>query len=148
MAVESAGAVTVLAANGSAVASVAAVEGNPPRALALTRTRLAVARRSTLELYDPATGTAAKAISLGTAAALELAGINSRLALLRGRRRLVLVRLADGKLISLRLRSGPRTSVIDATLTEAGIFYAYNVPRASAKGRIVVEPTAQLLARF
>jgi hypothetical protein len=36
----------------------------------------------------------------------------------------------------------------DASLTEAGLFYAFNVPRASAKGRIVFEPTAKLLARF
>jgi hypothetical protein len=148
MAVESAGAVTVLAANGSAVASVPSVEGNPPRAIALSRTRLAVARTFTLDLYDPATGTAAKSISLGPAAALELVGVNSRLALLRGPRRLVLVRLSDGKLISFPLRSAAKTNVIGAALTEAGVFYAYNTPRASAKGRIVFEPTAKLLARF
>jgi hypothetical protein len=148
MAVESAGAVSVLAANGSAVASVPAVEGNPPRAIALSRTRLAVARRSTLDLYDPATGTAAKSIALGPAAALRLAGVNAKLALLRGPRRLVLVRLADGKQISLRLRSGARTTVDGARLTDAGVFYAYDTPRASAKGRIVFEPTARLLARF
>lgn len=148
MAVESAGAVTVLAANGSAVASVPAVDGNPPRAIALSRTRLAVARTFTLDLYDPATGTAAKSISLGPAAALELAGVNSKLALLCGPRRLVLIRLGDGKLISLPLRSGAQTRVEGARLTDAGVFYAYDTPRASAKGRIVFEPTGKLLARF
>jgi hypothetical protein len=33
-------------------------------------------------------------------------------------------------------------------LTEAGLFYAYNLPRAREKGRIVFEPNAKLLARF
>lgn len=30
----------------------------------------------------------------------------------------------------------------------AGLFYAYNTLRGAAKGRIVFEPTAKLLARF
>jgi hypothetical protein len=37
------------------------------------------------------------------------------------------------------------TSVAKA---EAGLFYAYNVRRGTAKGRVVFEPTAKLLARF
>jgi hypothetical protein len=69
-------------------------------------------------------------------------------ALLSRPRRLVLVRLSDGKLISLPLLGGTTAGVIDPRLTEAGLFYAYNVPRASAKGRIVFEPAATLLARY
>jgi hypothetical protein len=148
MAVGSAGAVAVLAPNGSRVATVPAVEGNPPRAIALSRTRFAVARTFTLDLYDPATGAEAKSLPLGPAAALQLAGVNSKLALLRGPRRLVLVRLSDGKLISLPLRPGTAKRFVDTRLTEAGLFYADNVLRGSAKGRIVFEPTARLLARF
>ena len=148
MAVESAGAVTVLAPGGSRVATVPAVAGNPPRAIALSRTRLAVARTFTLDLYDPATGTEAKSLPLGPAAALQLAGVNSKLALLRGPRRLVLVRLSDGKLISLPLRPGTAKRFVDTRLDGAGLFYAYNARRGSAKGRIVFEPTAKLLARF
>jgi hypothetical protein len=148
MAVESEGAVTVLAPSGSRVATVAAVEGNPPRAIALSRTRLAVARTFTLDLYDPATGAEAKSIPLGPAAALRLAGVNSKLALLRGPRRLVLVRLSDGKLISLPLRSGTAKRFVGARLDGAGLFYAYNARRGPAKGRIVFEPTAKLLVRF
>jgi hypothetical protein len=146
--VASTGAVTILAPRGSRVATVPAVEGNPPRAIALSRTRLALLRTFTLELYDPATGAKAKSLPLGPAAALQLAGVNSKLALLRGPRRLVLVRLSEGKLISLPLRPGAATSLVDAKLTEAGLFYAYNTPRATAKGRTVFEPTAKLVARF
>ena len=148
MALESAGAVTVLAPRGSRVATVPAVAGNPPRAVALSRTRLVIARTFTLDLYDPATGAKAKSLPLGPAAALKLAGVNSKLALLRGPRRLVLVRLSDGKLISFPLRSGTAKRFVDARLDGGGIFYAYNVLRGSAKGRIVFEPTAKLLARF
>ena len=148
MALESAGAVTVLAPRGYRVATVPAVAGNPPRAVALSRTRLVIARTFTLDLYDPATGAKAKSLPLGPAAALKLAGVNSKLALLRGPRRLVLVRLSDGKLISFPLRSGTAKRFVDARLDGAGLFYAYNVLRGSAKGRIVFEPTAKLLARF
>ncbi|MDP9283974.1 MAG: hypothetical protein M3P41_03305, partial [Actinomycetota bacterium] len=74
---------------------------------------------------------------------LELVGVNARLALLRGTGRLVFARLGDGKLISLRL-----PGVVDAKLTESGLFYAYNTPKAAMKGHIVFEPTAKLLGRF
>jgi hypothetical protein len=60
----------------------------------------------------------------------------------------VLVRLSDGKLIALLHRPRTAAGVISPTLTEAGLFYAYNVRRGAAKGRIVFEPTAKLLARF
>jgi FG-GAP-like repeat len=148
MAVDSAGVVTVLASSGSRVATVPAVEGNPPRAIALSATRLVVARTFTLNVYAPASGAEAKSIPLGPAAALQLAGVNSKLALLRGPRRLVLVRLSDGKLISLPLRPSIAARFVNAKLDAAGLFYAYNVRRGPAKGRIVFEPTAKLLARF
>jgi hypothetical protein len=102
-------------------------------------------RTFTLDLYEPATGRETKSIPLGPTATLQLAGVNSTLALLRSPRRLVLVRLSDGKLIALALRT---KSHVDAKLTSAGLFYAYNVRRGLAKGRIVFEPTAKLLARF
>jgi hypothetical protein len=145
MAVESAGAVTVLAANGKRVTGVSAVNDDPPRAIALSRTRLAVLRTFTLDVYDPATGNQARSIALGPAASLQLAAVTSTLALLRSPRRLVLVRLSDGKLISVALRTKTH---VDAKLTSAGLFYAYNVRRGRAKGRIVFEPAAKLMARF
>jgi hypothetical protein len=77
-----------------------------------------------------------------------LVGVNTKLALLRERRRLVLVRLFDGKLISLPLGTAMTKGFVTATLTEAGLFYAYNLPRATAKGRVVFEPTSSLLGRF
>jgi hypothetical protein len=148
MALESEGAVTILGPSGARVATIPASPGSPTRAIALSRTRLAVTRTFTLDLYNPATGAKAKSISLGPAAALQLVGVNSTLALLRGPRRLVLVRLRDGKLISLPLPAGRAASIIDTKLTDAGLFYAYNVFRPSKRGRIVFEPTPRLLARF
>ena len=148
MAVESAGAVDILGPNGSRVATVPAVRANPPRAIALSRTRLAVGRTFTLDLYNPATGAGTKSIPLGPAAALQLAGVNSSVALLRGPRRVVLVRLRDGKPIMLPISAARAASLVDARLTEAGLFYSYNVRRPRPSGRIVFEPTSRLLARF
>jgi hypothetical protein len=145
MAIESNGVITVLAPSGSRVGAVAAVTDNPPRGIALSRSRLAVLRTFTLDLYELKTGRRTQSIPLGPAATLQLAGVNAALALLRSPRRLVLVRLSDGKLISLALR--PKTRV-DARLTTDGLFSAYNLSRGRAKGRIVFEPTARLLARF
>jgi hypothetical protein len=148
MAVESEGAIAILGPTGARVATIPALPGNPPRAIALSRTRLAVTRTFTLDFYNPAAGSKVKSIPLGPAAALQLVGVNSRLALLRGPRRLVLVRLSDGKLIALPITSSRAASIVDARLTEAGLFYAYNLRRPSPSGRIVHEPTTRLLARF
>jgi hypothetical protein len=141
-------AITVLGRSGARVATVPAVPGSPTRAIALSRTRLAVTRTFTLDLYNPAGGARVKSIPLGAAAGLDLAGVNSRIALLRGPRRLVLARLSDGKLISLPITSSRAASIVDARLTEAGLFYAYNVRKPSPGGRIVFQPSARLLARF
>jgi hypothetical protein len=58
----------------------------------------------------------------------------------------VLVRLRDGKLISLAYPRGSAGRV--ARLTEAGLFDAYNVRKGSKRGRIAFVPTGNLLARF
>ena len=55
MAVEAAGAVTVRSASGVQIASVPDPERSA-RAVALSRTRLAIERTFTLDLYNPATG--------------------------------------------------------------------------------------------
>jgi FG-GAP-like repeat len=144
IAVETAGTVTVLGARGGRVATVPAVEGHPVRVVALSRSRLAVERTFELDLYEPATGKKVKSIPLGHSAGLRLVGVNAKLALIRGEQGLVLVRLSDGKLVSVRAAA----PVVDVKLNEAGLFYAYNAPRAKTKGRIVFEPTAGLLARF
>ncbi|MGN6254338.1 MAG: FG-GAP repeat domain-containing protein, partial [Solirubrobacterales bacterium] len=143
MAVVSDGAVAVLAAHGSRVARVAALGGQATRAVALSKTRLAVQRTFALDLYAAASGRKLKSLPLGPAAGLELVGLGKKLALLKGRHRLVLVRLSDGKLVSL-----PLHGVIGATLTEAGLFYAYNTSKGAMKGHVVFEPTAKLLRRF
>jgi hypothetical protein len=144
----SSGAITVLAPSGRRDAPVPPSNRDPPRAIALSKTQLAVLRTFALDLYRPATGAKTKSLQLGPAAALQLTDVNARIARLRGPHRLVLVRLSDGKLISLPLQVRVARMLGDASLSEAGLFYAFTVPRASAKGRIAFEPTAKLLARF
>ena len=143
MAVAGADALTIRSASGGQVATVPTLVGNG-RPVALAKARLAIETTSTLDLYDPATGARGKSFSLGPAAALPLAGVTSKLALLRGPHRLVLVRLSDGKRISFPLR-GAAATLVGARLTDAGFFYAYNV---RGSGRLVFEPTGRLLARF
>jgi VCBS repeat protein len=147
IAVETQGAIVVRTPRGSPLATIPAVDGNPPRAVALSQTRLAVERTFTLDLYAPARGVKTKSIPLGPVATLTLSGVNANVALLAGAHRLVLVRLGDGKLISFPLGARP-PAIVGARLDGAGLFYAYNPPKTSAKGRVVFEPTAKLLARF
>ena len=147
MAVEAVGAVTIRAASGAQVATVPESEGSA-RAVALSGTRLAIERTLTLDLYNPSTGGVVKSLQLGPAAALRLGDVSARLALLRGPHRIVLVRLSDGKRISFPLRPKAAATLVGARLTEAGLFYAYNVRSASLPGRIVFEPRGKLLARF
>jgi hypothetical protein len=87
-------------------------------------------------------------LPLGQASGLLLVGVNRAFALLSGPSRLVIVRLRDGKLTSLAYPRGTAGAVVGARLTEAGLFYAYNVRKGTRKGRIVFVPTASLLARF
>jgi hypothetical protein len=148
IAVEPASGVVVLRANGSRVSSVPAQPDDPPRGVALSRTHLALLRTFTLDLYNPATGARQRSTPLGPAAGLELAGVNGRLALLRGKGHLVLVRLSDGKLVSFPLGAAATTGFVDARLTRAGLFYAFNLARGARKGHVVFEPTARLLVRF
>jgi hypothetical protein len=132
----------VLRPNGTHIAT-ARVSALPPRAVALSKTRLAVQESLTLDLYNPVTGARTKSLALGAATAMQLAGVSAKLALFRSPEHVVLVRLSDGKLISL-----PLQGAIDPSLTDAGLFYAYNRSKATMKGRIVFEPTDKLLARF
>jgi VCBS repeat protein len=145
MAIQAGAKVLVLKPNGARVASVDAPD---LESAALSQGQLAVAGRAALRLYDPANGHLRKAIPLGPNATLELAGVTSRLALLRGAHTLELVHLSNGGLVSLPLKSIAVKGLVDAKLTTAGLFYAYNVAKGRAKGRIVFEPTSRLLARF
>ena len=137
--------VVVLKPNGGRVAGVDAPD---LESVALSRSELAVAGRAALRLFNPANGRLRKAIALGPNATLALAGVTSRLALLQGAHVLELVRLSDGAIVSLPLKAMAAKGLLDAKLTKAGLFYAYNVAKGRSKGRIVFERTSRLLARF
>jgi hypothetical protein len=147
LAVEAAGALTIRAASGAKVATVPVGDASA-RAVALSKTRLAIERTPMLDLYNPGTGAAEKSLPLGAAASLRLADVASKLALLRGPHRLVLVRLSDGRRLSFPLRPGAAATLVGGRLTGAGLFYAYNTRSSSRSGRIVFEPMGKLLARF
>jgi hypothetical protein len=148
MAVADGGAVHVFAPSGAIVAIVPNPNGEPARAVALSTSRLAVERTFSLDLYSPRTGTKTASLELGPAGALRLVGVSSKLALLRGPRRLALVRLADGRLASLPLRSQTGQPLVDVRLTDAGLFSAYNVKKTADKGRVAFVSTSALLRRF
>ena len=143
MAIRVSGKIDVLKPSGARVSAVVAPD---VQSVALSRTELGIAGRSALGVYNPATGHLRTSIALGPNASLQLAGINSRLALLRGSHSLELVRLRDGAIITLPLASSVAQRLVDARLTKAGLFYAYNAK--SAGGRVVFEPLSKLLARF
>jgi hypothetical protein len=142
-----AGAVNVLSQSGKTVATVPADAGDPPRTIAVSSSRLALERTSSLDIYDPRTAAKQASVPLGPAAALDLVNVTGKLALLRGPRSLLLVRLADGRFASLPVRVAGQP-VVGAQLTDAGLFTAYNLPKAAKKGRVVFESTATLLKRL
>jgi hypothetical protein len=145
MALDVGGRVVVLRPSG---ARAAAVDAPDVQSVALSRTALAIAGRSALGLYNPATGHLRRSIALGPTAGVQLAGITSRVALLRGQHALVLVRLSDGALVRFPLATKAAQHLVDAKLTSAGLFYAYNIARGKGRGRVVFEPNSRLLARF
>ena len=145
MAMQVGDSVVVLNPSGKRVSVVSAPD---VQGAALSGTELGVAGRTALGLYNAANGHLRKSIALGPYAALDLAGMTSRLALLSGPHLLVLVRLSDGALVTFPLASKVAARLVDAKLTSAGLFYAYNLPRGKSRGRVVFERTSKLLRRF
>jgi hypothetical protein len=147
VALHSADGLFVRDARGKLVTSVTDPPDDPPRGVALSQTSLVVERARTIDVYGVGNGKKLRSVPLRAAAALRLSGLGSGLALLRGPRRLVIVRLRDGKRRSIPLGTGS-AKVVDARLTDAGVFYAYNPATRGARGRVVFEPLARLLALF
>ena len=69
---------------------------------------------------------------------------------LNGPHPVVAVRLSDGKQATIQLPGDAKGTMFPLIprLSEAGLFYAYNVNSTPAKGRIFYTPTQELLARF
>jgi hypothetical protein len=135
-------ALTLLAPDGSRVAVLpgSATERTP---VAAGATRVTVRSPRALDVYDAANGSKLTSLPLGAAAGLKLVGVSASLALFRSSGRAALMRLRDGTVAPLTLKG-----VVDARLTDDGLFYAYNTPTATQKGHVAFEPTARLLQRF
>jgi hypothetical protein len=112
----------------------------------LSLSALGVVRKSTLDLYDPQTAIAGKSIGLGSASSSSLLGLTKTLALVQLPRTLLLVRLADGARATVALPLLAQRSLVGARLTDAGMFYAYNLRSGSAPGTVAFVP-ARVLAR-
>ena len=114
----------------------------------LSSSTLALARNSALDLYDPQTGIARNSIGLGVVASPRLLGVTKTLALVELPRALLLVRLADGARATVALPRVAQTGLVGVRLTDAGMFYAYNLRSASAPGRVAFVPTRALAKAF
>jgi hypothetical protein len=133
--------------DGRTVATVPADAGDPPRDVALSGSRLALERTFSLDLYNPKT-----------------AGRRGRSRWVRPRRCSSWVSRPSsrccggrGRWCSSALptassrrsrRAWPERPVVGVRLTDAGLFTAYNLPKAAKKGRVVFESTARLLKLF
>jgi hypothetical protein len=114
----------------------------------LSSSTLALERNSTLGLYDPQTAAARKSIGLPSVASHGLLSVTKTLALVQLPRTLLLVRLADGARATVALPLVAQRSPVGVRLTDAGMFYAYNLRSGSTPGRVVFVSTRALAKAF
>jgi hypothetical protein len=114
----------------------------------LSSSTLALERNSTLDLYDAQTGAARKSIGLGSVASPGLVGVTKTLALVELPRTLLLVRLADGARATVALPLVAQRTLVGVRLTDAGMFYAYNLRSGSTPGRVAFVSTRALAKAF
>ncbi|HEX6679561.1 MAG TPA: hypothetical protein VF063_02840 [Gaiellaceae bacterium] len=114
----------------------------------LSSSALALERNSTLDLYDAETGAPRRSIGLGSETSPALLGLTKTLALVELPRTLLLVRLADGARATIALPLVAQRGLVGVRLTDAGMFYAYNLRSGSAPGRVAFVPTRALAKAF
>jgi hypothetical protein len=147
-AVRQADRVATYTATGAPLAAVADPEGTV-RGVGLTASALVLLRGATVDLYSPASGKQLKSIALGLAATSSaLLSVTRTYALLGGARQLVLVRLADGARATVALPLLAQRVLVGVRLTDAGLFYAYNLRAATAPGRVAFVRARTLASAF
>jgi hypothetical protein len=147
-AVRQADRIATYTATGTPLAFVADPEGTM-RGVGLTASALVLRRGATLDLYSPASGKQLKSIALGSAATSPaLLSVTKEYALLGGARNLVLVRLADGARATVALPLLAQRALVGVRLTDAGLFYAYNVRGTTAPGRVAFVRARTLSSTF
>jgi hypothetical protein len=146
--------VTIANANGS-VASKVTIASPPAVSLtspdehvpyALAGGNLYVLRAGGIETYAAKAGTLTKTTPLpGAARAGKLVGVAGGLAAILKGGGVQVVRLTDGKARPVAAPAGAKApGIVDAWLTGAGLFYAYNVPSTTSHGRVAFVPLPQL----
>jgi hypothetical protein len=109
-------------------------------------TQVVTLRGTAMQVWDASSGHLNGSFTLpaGTGAPI-LQDLQSGLAVyLRGRAGRV-VRLADSKSAAFVV---PGKRAVEARIDPAGLFYAYNLPRGSSRGRVVFVPWAELQQKF
>jgi hypothetical protein len=133
--------VTLFSASGTSLRRIL-ISGGPFAGVALSGAQLLMLHNGSLELYDTAMGAHLRTIALPPGKpAPELRDLESGLAVYVRGTTVHVVRVSDGK--ELRIAAGGEAPV-DAQLEGPGLFYSYNLPRASAHGRIVFLPFSEL----
>jgi hypothetical protein len=97
-------------------------------------------RGTALEVYDVGTGKLTKTITVPAKSRLD--DVHDGLAVYRHAREVHVVRLSDGKQRVFK----PPTAPVGAALEGPGLFYAYNLPKGTALGRVQFVPRATLVA--
>jgi hypothetical protein len=97
-------------------------------------------RGTALEAYDTGTGKLTKTITVPAKSRLD--DVQDGLVVYRVGRQVRVVRLSDGKQVVF----APPTAPVDAALEGPGLFYAYNLPKGTALGRVQFVPRATLAA--
>ena len=139
IAVRNPGEVTVLDEHGAVVRSFpfAPADVNVAR---LDAGHLVVARLGVIEMYDVTTGV--REVSRPLPAGYTLNDVDAGIVVLRHDRSIMLLRLDDGRSMTLTPQRGP----VFAELEPPGLYYAYNA--ADGSGRVVLLPRSDLVAQL
>lgn len=116
---------------------------------ALDGNALVVRRAARLDLFELPSGQQTKTLQLPSAFRnATLVGAASGLVALQRAGKVFVVRTSDGASVSYAVRGARAPGIVDAAITPAGLFYAYNVRSATATGRIQFVPLARVRAGF
>jgi hypothetical protein len=139
------GGITVVDQHGHRITSAAITVGTSA-GTAMQGTQVVTLRGTTMQVWDASSGHLNGSVTLpaGTGAPV-LQDLQSGLAVYLRGRAVRVVRLADSKSAAFVV---PGKRAVDAQIEPSGLFYAYNLPRGSSRGRVVFVPWADLQAKL
>ncbi|MGD0272631.1 MAG: hypothetical protein ABSB96_02725 [Gaiellaceae bacterium] len=139
------GAVTLLSATGVVLKQIAVPAGTFS-GTALQGSQLVTLRNGSLEVYNVASGSLTKTIPLAAGSSKPvLRDLKDGLAVYVRGLAVHVVRLSNGKNLTITV---PGAGPVDAQIESTGLYYSYNLPKATNQGRIVFLPFADLLTKL